>query len=115
MDTPVETDVCQQRCLHPEHALAVRQHQLAAEAARSVADLFAVLSDPTRIQVVFALLHAPETTVGKKVRCPKCDQKIRVPSPTKDDTKHGIRVEDVKQHIRKATGESAGSATGCGR
>lgn len=52
-------DVCQQRCIHPEYALAVRRHLLAAEAARSVADLFAVLSDPTRLQVVFALLHAP--------------------------------------------------------
>src|SRR6266516_327279 len=52
-------DVCQQRCIHPEHALAVRRHLLALESARSVADLFAVLSDPTRLQVVFALLHAP--------------------------------------------------------
>jgi len=45
MDTPVETDVCQQRCLHPEHALAVRRHLLATASARSVADLFAVLSE----------------------------------------------------------------------
>ena len=52
-------DVCQGRCIHPEHALAVRRHLLALESARSVADLFAVLSDPTRLQVVFALLHAP--------------------------------------------------------
>jgi DNA-binding transcriptional ArsR family regulator len=52
-------DVCQQRCIHPEHALAVRRHLLASESARSVADLFAMLSDPTRLQVVFALLHAP--------------------------------------------------------
>jgi len=52
-------DVCQQRCIHPEHALAVRRHLLEASAARTVADLFAVLSDPTRLQVVFALLHAP--------------------------------------------------------
>src|SRR2546430_13858136 len=37
----------------------VRRHLLTAEAARAVADLFAVLSDPTRLQVVYALLHAP--------------------------------------------------------
>jgi DNA-binding transcriptional ArsR family regulator len=55
----LQEDVCQQRCIHPEHALAVRKHLLASEAARLVADLFAVLSDPTRIQVVFALLNAP--------------------------------------------------------
>ena len=52
-------DICQQRCIHPEHALVVRRHLLAAEVAHSVADLFSVLSDPTRLQVVFALLHAP--------------------------------------------------------
>ena len=52
-------DVCQKRCIHPEHALAVRRNLLAVETAHSVADLFAVLSDPTRLQVVYALLHAP--------------------------------------------------------
>lgn len=56
----LQAEICQQRCIHPEHALAVRRHLLLSESARSVADLFAVLSDPTRIQVVFALLHAPE-------------------------------------------------------
>jgi ArsR family transcriptional regulator, lead/cadmium/zinc/bismuth-responsive transcriptional repressor len=55
----LQRDVCQERCVHPEHALMVRQHLLTAEAARAVADLFAVLSDPTRLQVVYALLHAP--------------------------------------------------------
>src|SRR5438874_2669274 len=52
-------EVCQQRCIHPEHALAVRRNLLAVETAHSVANLFAVLSDPTRVQVVYALLHAP--------------------------------------------------------
>src|SRR5579859_2655927 len=59
MDSSLQTDVCQQRCIHPEHASMVRQHLLALESARAVADLFAVLSDPTRLQVVYALLHAP--------------------------------------------------------
>jgi len=53
-------DVCQQRCVHPEHALAVRRNLLHVDAARQVASLFAVLSDPTRLQVVYALLNAPE-------------------------------------------------------
>jgi ArsR family transcriptional regulator, lead/cadmium/zinc/bismuth-responsive transcriptional repressor len=55
----VLTDVCQQRCIHPEHALAVRRQLLPADTALNVASLFAVLSDPTRLQVVYALLHAP--------------------------------------------------------
>ena len=53
-------DVCQQRCIHPEHALAVRRHLLATETAQNVAALFSVLGDPTRLQVVYALLHAPD-------------------------------------------------------
>jgi DNA-binding transcriptional ArsR family regulator len=59
MDVTVDADVCQPRCMHPEHVRAVQQQLLAPESARIVADLFAVLSDPTRIQVVYALLHAP--------------------------------------------------------
>lgn len=53
-------DVCQQRCVHPEHALAVRRNLLHVDVARQVASLFAMLSDPTRLQVVYALLNAPE-------------------------------------------------------
>ncbi len=53
-------EVCQQHCIHPEHALVVRQTLLGVESARRVASLFAVLADPTRLQVVYALLNAPE-------------------------------------------------------
>jgi ArsR family transcriptional regulator, lead/cadmium/zinc/bismuth-responsive transcriptional repressor len=68
MSTPVPSasetaeisDVCRQHCVHPEHALAVRRHLLGVEAARQVASLFSVLADPTRLQVVYALLKAPE-------------------------------------------------------
>ena len=52
-------DVCQERAIHGEHVLAVRQHLLPAEEAERIAALFAVLSDPTRLQVVQALLSAP--------------------------------------------------------
>src|SRR6266567_8800511 len=53
-------DVCQQRYIHPEHALAVRQHLLPTDAARDAATIFAVLADPTRLQVLYALLSAPD-------------------------------------------------------
>lgn len=52
-------DVCQDRTIHAEHVLAVRRHVLPAEEAARVAALFGVLSDPTRLQVVHALLRAP--------------------------------------------------------
>lgn len=53
-------DVCQQHTVHPEHALAVRRDLLNLEAAQQVAALFSMLADPTRLQVVYALLNAPE-------------------------------------------------------
>lgn len=53
------TEVCQhQHCIHPEYAQAVRCHALSVEAAQRVAALFAILADPTRLQVVYALLNA---------------------------------------------------------
>ena len=55
----LQEDMCQGRCIHPEHVLAVRQHLLSTDKATRVAALFAVLSDPTRLQVVYALLRAP--------------------------------------------------------
>ena len=55
-----EADLCQERCVHPEHALAVRRLRLPADQAKQVAALFAVLADPTRLQVVFALLQAQD-------------------------------------------------------
>ena len=53
------TDVCQERTIHAEHVMAVRHTKLDNEQATQVADLFAVLSDPTRLQVLYALLQAP--------------------------------------------------------
>ena len=52
-------EICQERCIHPEHALAVRRNLLGVESAQQAGSLFAVLSDPTRLQVLYALLHAP--------------------------------------------------------
>jgi DNA-binding transcriptional ArsR family regulator len=52
-------ELCQGHYIHPEHVQAVRRTLLAPEDAMRVASLFAVLSDPTRLQVVYALLNAP--------------------------------------------------------
>lgn len=53
------TDVCQERTVHAEQVLAVRHAKLATDKATRIAELFAVLSDPTRLQVLYALLQAP--------------------------------------------------------
>jgi ArsR family transcriptional regulator, lead/cadmium/zinc/bismuth-responsive transcriptional repressor len=54
-----QDELCQGHYIHPEHVRAVRHNLLAPEDAMSVAELFAVLSDPTRLQVVYALLNSP--------------------------------------------------------
>ncbi len=51
-------DVCRKRCIHPEHAVAVRRKRLPTEQATSLSAFFAVLSDATRLQVLYALLDA---------------------------------------------------------
>ncbi len=52
-------DVCQERIAHPEQVVGVRRNLLSAHEATRIAALFAVLSDPTRLQVVHALFSAP--------------------------------------------------------
>lgn len=46
------------RSIHVEQMLAVKRNVLATDTATRIASLFAVLSDPTRLQVVYALLRA---------------------------------------------------------
>ena len=55
----LQEDICEQRCIHPEHTLAVRRTLMPTDQAMRVAELFALLSDPTRLQVLYALLQAP--------------------------------------------------------
>src|SRR5256884_8148486 len=57
-DVPGE-DMCQERSIHAEHVLAVRHNLLSTDKAMRLASLFGVLSDPTRLQVLYALLKAP--------------------------------------------------------
>ena len=57
-DVPGE-DMCQERSIHSEHVVAVRHNLLSTDKAMGLAALFGVLSDPTRLQVLYALLKAP--------------------------------------------------------
>lgn len=52
-------DGCQERYIHAEHVKEVRRTVLSGNEAVQIAALFSVLSDPTRLQVVHALLSAP--------------------------------------------------------
>jgi len=57
-DVPGE-DMCQERSIHAEQVVVVRHNLLSTDKAMRLAALFGVLSDPTRLQVVYALLKAP--------------------------------------------------------
>jgi DNA-binding transcriptional ArsR family regulator len=50
--------IYQGRSIHAEQMLAVRRNVLDTDTAMRISSLFAVLSDPTRLQVVYALLRA---------------------------------------------------------
>lgn len=52
-------DVCEERVIHAEHVREVRRNVLSVKDAAQIAALFSVLSDPTRLQVVHALLTVP--------------------------------------------------------
>jgi Predicted transcriptional regulators len=39
---------------------AVRRHKLTDEQAQEISSLFAILKDPTRLQVLYTLLYAPQ-------------------------------------------------------
>jgi ArsR family transcriptional regulator, lead/cadmium/zinc/bismuth-responsive transcriptional repressor len=54
----IHGDAYVERSIHKEHMLAVRRNVLDTDTAMRIATLFAVLSDPTRLQVVYALLRA---------------------------------------------------------
>ncbi|HEY7416961.1 MAG TPA: metalloregulator ArsR/SmtB family transcription factor [Ktedonobacteraceae bacterium] len=59
LDEQPGEDICQERSAHRERGGEVRRHILPPADASRVATLFAVLSDPTRLQVLHALLYAP--------------------------------------------------------
>jgi DNA-binding transcriptional ArsR family regulator len=59
MTRSLKGDVCQERAVHSTDVAHVRQRLLSGEEAARIADLFAVLSDPTRLQVVHALYSSP--------------------------------------------------------
>lgn len=57
MDYGLSVEPHQENALHPELVAEVRQKLLPLERANEVGSLFTILKDPTRLQVVYALLH----------------------------------------------------------
>ncbi|MBA2395690.1 MAG: helix-turn-helix transcriptional regulator [Ktedonobacteraceae bacterium] len=57
MDHLFSTSDYQGSILHPEQVVEIRQKGLPLEKAKMIGSLFAILKDPTRLQVVYALLY----------------------------------------------------------
>ncbi len=58
VDGPKE-DVCQERSVHAKQVEKVKRHRLSTDEAAQIANFFAILGDPTRLQVVHALFCSP--------------------------------------------------------
>lgn len=51
-----EIDRCEITCIHEEAVAEVQQQMLGDNEARSLADIFKTLGDPTRVKMLFALM-----------------------------------------------------------
>lgn len=60
MPTEEATSKDTTRVSHPEQIRAVSQQKLPLAQAQEISELFAILKDPTRLQVLYSLLHAPQ-------------------------------------------------------
>jgi DNA-binding transcriptional ArsR family regulator len=60
----VRTHPFQDHLIHPDDVLVVRQRQLPQASILEIAAFFALLKDPTRLHVLYALLHAPSGEIA---------------------------------------------------
>jgi len=60
MDQTSTEMISKEHSVHPEQMQAVRDNMLPYQVAQDVSSFFSILKDPTRLQVVYALLHAPD-------------------------------------------------------
>jgi ArsR family transcriptional regulator len=56
----IDADRCEVDCLQPAHVRPILGRSLGTDGARAVADLFAVLGDPSRARILHLLSISPE-------------------------------------------------------
>jgi len=73
---------CEMRCIHPQAVAEARAQLRAIDAYQAMADLFAVLADPTRAQVVHLLLQRElcscDLAAALGMSAPRISQHLRV-------------------------------------
>lgn len=82
-ESVVPLDGCSVRSIDPERVAATSARLIAPDAARSVAELFRLLSDPGRVRVLYALLEAGELCV--------CDLAATIEAP-ESTVSHTLRI-----------------------
>ena len=82
-DVVVELDTCASRSIDPARVADVRTRLVSAATAESIAELFRLLSDPTRVRLLYALLEAGELCV--------CDLAAASGTP-ESATSHALRL-----------------------
>lgn len=73
---------CEMRCIHPQAVAEARAQLRAVDTYQAIADLFAVLADPTRAQVVHLLLQRElcscDLAAALGMSAPRISQHLRV-------------------------------------
>jgi DNA-binding transcriptional ArsR family regulator len=50
-------DICEERCIHADQVAKARLARTGEDLLRDMADIFSILSDPTRLKIMDALRH----------------------------------------------------------
>lgn len=60
---PIDPDACSVRVVDPDRVAAARARTVGGEEVAQLTDLFRLLGDPTRVQILYALCEAGELCV----------------------------------------------------
>ena len=94
----IDADRCEVDCIHPEVVRAVLGRSLGADGSRAVADLFAVLADPSRARILHLL------AISERELC-VCDMALVL----------GMSVSALSHQLRALRGRDAVSRRKAGR
>ena len=57
MSPKVMDDVCEIHCIHENSVLSIKQRMLEKNTLLNIAEVFKLLGDPTRVEIIYALSH----------------------------------------------------------
>ena len=57
MNSKIMDDVCEVHCIHEKSVSDIKQIMLVKDIVLNIADVFKLLGDPTRVEIIYALSH----------------------------------------------------------